>query len=243
MKLQHYIGGLEGLDPTEFETRVFVAPWETRIFGVHVAMMALSAHLNLPQTSSPFRTKWTWADLRAGGEAMNPLEYFKQRYYERWIGGVSRHCIESGYFTEAELEQRTKAFLAKPDTALPGGGDAAIDARVLRYLAEGDSPKRDVPFAPRFAVGDRVMAKDVPAADHTRLPGFLRGKTGIVEMVYDAPYAYHCDTGPDGIGAPMPVYCVRFEPRELWGEATETGYVIYADLFEHYVDDVVAAAA
>jgi hypothetical protein len=31
MKLQHYIGGLEGLGAIDFETRVFVEPWETRI--------------------------------------------------------------------------------------------------------------------------------------------------------------------------------------------------------------------
>jgi nitrile hydratase subunit beta len=58
MKLQHYIGGLEGLGAIDFETRVFVEPWETRIFGIHVAMMALSTHLDLPQTPSIFRTVW-----------------------------------------------------------------------------------------------------------------------------------------------------------------------------------------
>ena len=43
MKLQHYLGGLEGLGPVTYEKRVFVEPWETRIFGIHVAMMALSS--------------------------------------------------------------------------------------------------------------------------------------------------------------------------------------------------------
>jgi nitrile hydratase subunit beta len=243
MKLQHYIGGLEGLGAIDFETRVFVEPWETRIFGIHVAMMALSTHLDLPQTPSIFRTVWTWADLRAGAEAMNPLDYFKFRYYERWLGGVSSHFIANSYITEAELDARTEAFLSEPDAATPSSGDPTIDARVHRYLVEGASPKRDVPFTPLFAVGERVTIKNVPAADHTRLPGYLRGKTGIVEEVYDAPYAYLCDTGPDGIGAPMPVYRVRFDPQTLWDKKTETGFSIYADLFEHYLGDAVAEAA
>lgn len=68
MKLQHYLGGLEGLGPVTFEKRVFVEPWEKRIFGIHVAMMALSSQLALPATSSPFKTIWTWADLRKGAE-------------------------------------------------------------------------------------------------------------------------------------------------------------------------------
>ncbi len=42
MKLQHYIGGIEGLEPSSFEKKVFVQPWEERIFGIHVAMMGLS---------------------------------------------------------------------------------------------------------------------------------------------------------------------------------------------------------
>ena len=41
----------------------------------------------------------------------------------------------------------------------------------------------------------------------------------------------------------MPVCCVRFEARELWGEKVEAGCTIYADLYEHYVGDVLAAAA
>jgi nitrile hydratase len=52
-----------------------------------------------------------------------------------------------------------------------------------------------------------------------------------------------CDTGPDGIGAPMPVYCVRFDPQTLWDKKTETGFSIYADLFEHYLGDAVTEAA
>lgn len=43
MKLQHTLGGLEGLDPVAPELRVFVEPWEERIFGIHTAMMR-SAH-------------------------------------------------------------------------------------------------------------------------------------------------------------------------------------------------------
>jgi hypothetical protein len=114
---------------------------------------------------------------------------------------------------------------------------------VLRYVEEGASPKRDVPFAPLFAVGESVTIKNVPASDRTRLPGFLRGKTGIIETVYDAPYGYLCDTGPDGIGPAMPVYCVRFDPQTIWDKRTETGFSIYADLFEHYLGDAVSEAA
>ncbi|MEV4604294.1 hypothetical protein AB0K15_43930 [Amycolatopsis sp. NPDC049253] len=47
MKLQHGFGGLEVLEgfPLDYEKRVFVEDSEKRIFGIHAAMMGLSASL------------------------------------------------------------------------------------------------------------------------------------------------------------------------------------------------------
>ena len=236
MKLQHYLGGLEGLGPVTFEKRVFVEPWEKRIFGIHVAMMALSSQLPLPATPSKFNTVWTWADLRKGAESLNPFDYFKFRYYEKWLGGISGYFVQKGYITEAELDARTQQILQTPSTAGRQGGDPAIDRRVVTYLVEGDSPKRDSATRPRFAVGDKVFVKNVPSIEHTRLPGYLRDRTGTVDTVYPATYTYLTPTGPDGIGDAMPVYCVRFDPEEIWKGNADKNVVIYADLFEAYLD-------
>ena len=119
MKLQHTLGGLEGLDPVAPELRVFVDPWETRIFGIHTAMMALSPQLKLPATPSAFKTVWTWADLRKGAELMNPFDYFKYRYYEKWLGGISGYFVANGYITQKELDDRTAVYLANPRRRCP----------------------------------------------------------------------------------------------------------------------------
>ena len=81
MKLQHNLGGLEGLDPINTETQVFVEPWEQRIFGIHTAMMALSNHLgeSLPdyaieEVPTEFKSFWTWGHLRMGAEGMHPFD-------------------------------------------------------------------------------------------------------------------------------------------------------------------------
>ena len=241
MRLQHSLGGLEGLEPVEPELRVFVEPWETRIFGIHTAMMALSNQLSLPATSSTFKTVWTWADLRKGAEAMNPFDYFKYRYYEKWLGGISGYFVANGTITAEELEERTRSYLADPQAPLPKGGTQDIDDRVHRYLVDGDSPKGDRPADPVFAVGDRVVVGDPPSVEHTRCPGYLRNKSGVVETVYDDAYSYLCSTGPDGIGPPMTVYCIRFDPQDLWPGNAEPGFAIYADLFEAYVRPAVDA--
>jgi nitrile hydratase len=88
-----------------------------------------------------------------------------------------------------------------------------------------------------------VAIRNVPTVEHTRLPGFLRNKSGTIETVYDGAYAYLCDTGPDGVGAAMPVYCVRFEPSDLWPDNAEKNFSLYADLYAHYVEAPEAAEA
>jgi len=182
MKLQHNLGGLEGLDPINTETQVFVEPWEQRIFGIHTAMMALSNHLSdslpdyaIEEVPTTFKSFWTWGHLRMGAEAMHPFEYFRLRYYEKWLGGISGFFVSEGYITQEELDARTAALLEDSGQTLPQGGDPTIDAQVLKYLQEGDSPLRPLPEPPKFSVGDQVRVKNVSPGDHSRLPGHLKG--------------------------------------------------------------------
>lgn len=238
MKLQHNLGGLENLEPpATLETRVFVEPWEQGIFGIHVAMMALSKHLGAGGVATTFGDEWTWADLRKGAEAMNPFDYFKYRYYEKWLGGISGFFVSKGYITAEELEQETAKFLSDPDATITESGDPSIDEQVIRYLVTGDSPRRQIDAAPRFKKGDKVRVRDVPPNEHTRLPGHLRGKLGVVDLVYPGAYTYFCSTGEDGLGEPMASYCVKFDPGDIWeNNTTEPGMFFYADIFEAYLD-------
>jgi len=243
MKLQHYLGGLEGLpEPLTLEKRVFVEDWEERIFGIHVAMMGLSNHLGsaLPKypiddVPTAFKDEWTWASLRTGAEAMNPFDYFKFRYYEKWLGGITQFFIDQGYVTSDELSSRQAELANGP--AAPTEDMSAIDDQVVEYLRKGDSPRRDVAH-PKFAVGDRVRITNVPAGAHTRLPGYLREREGTIERIFEGDYGYFVHTG-DGIGDPMPIYIVAFTPDELFGERAEGGpLTIYAELFEAYLEGV-----
>ncbi|MFL6086715.1 MAG: nitrile hydratase subunit beta [Mycobacterium sp.] len=241
MKLQHYLGGLEGLpEPLTLEKRVFVEEWEKRIFGIHVAMMGLSNHLGsalpaypIDEVPTAFKDEWTWADLRTGAEAMNPFDYFKFRYYEKWLGGITQFFIDKGYVTEDELAAR----VAELPPAAEVAAEPAIDTQVIAYLREGDSPRRDVAH-PMFAVGSKVLVTNVPADVHSRLPGYLRGRVGTVERVFEGDYAYFFHTG-DGIGDPMPIYIVEFDPAEIWGPRAEDGpLTLYAELFEAYLEPI-----
>lgn len=244
MKLQHALGGLEGLEttPVNFEKRVFVEDWEKRIFGIHAAMMGLSDSLrdagyDMDAAGAAVNTTWTWADLRKGAEAMNPFDYFRLRYYEKWLGGITSYFLQHGYVTEEELAAATATYAETPTAELPVRPSDSIDDQVIRYLRQGDTPLRG-PGEPRFAAGDAVTIGNPPHSDHTRLPGYLRGRSGVIERVWSGSYAYFCSTGPDGLGEqPVPVYVVRFEPAEVWGAAAEPNAgPIYVELYETYLN-------
>lgn len=248
MKLQHNLGGLEGLDPVYVETKVFVEPWEKRIFGIHTAMMALSNQLGssppqyeIEKVPTKFKSFWTWGHLRMGAEGMHPFEYFRLRYYEKWLGGISGFFVSEGYITQEELDTRTAEFLAdseKAESPLPSGGNPAIDAQVTKYLREGDSPMRPLTAKPKFSLGETVRIKTVDSGEHSRLPGNLKGKVAKVVKVYDGAFTYFFPTS-DGIGTPMPVYSLLFEPADLWEESLiEPNSLYYNDIFEVYIEAV-----
>jgi nitrile hydratase len=244
MKLQHSLGGLENLGPVNVETRVFVEPWEKRIFGIHTVMMAESTHLSdalpkYPVATLPttFRNTWTWASLRTGAEGMQPFEYFKYRYYEKWLMGISQFFIDQGYVSADELAQKTAHYRAQPDAPLPAQPNPAIASQINDYLAKGDSGLNALKQTPSFEPGAQVRIADPAAVDHTRLPGYLRNKRGVIDFVYPGAYSYFVSTGPDGIGEPMPVYRVAFKAEDIWGkEKSEPNTTIYADLYEAYLD-------
>jgi nitrile hydratase len=243
MKLQHYLGGLENLGPVSLETKVFVAEWEKRIFGIHTVMMAASPHLDqalpkypMDKVPTTFKEKWTWAHLRTGAEGMQPFEYFKYRYYEKWLMGISQMFIDRGYIAADDLDKLTEHYRAQPDAPLPLQENPALKEQVVRYLNCGDSGLRTPPAAPRFKVGETVQVADPEAAEHSRLPGFLRNKRGTVTEVYADAFEYFVSTGPDGLEGPQHVYCVAFDAADIWGAAmTEPNTVIYADLFDTYL--------
>jgi nitrile hydratase len=246
VKLQHHLGGIENLGPVDLETRVFVEPWERRIFGIHTAMMAESVHLSDSLPAYPikglptaFKSTWTWASLRTGAEDMQPCEYFKYRYYEKWLMGISQFFVDQGYITAQELADRTSHYRANPQAPLPDQPNPAIKQQIGAYLQKGDSGYHEPDRVARFSTGDAVRVGDPEAVDHTRLPGYLRNKVGKVVEVYPGTFSYFVSTGPDGIGAPMPVYRIAFDAAHIWGEdKSEPNTTVYADLFEAYVQAV-----
>ena len=83
----------------------------------------------------------------------------------------------------------------------------------------------------RFAPGDRVRARAVDPAGHTRLPRYARGVVGVVvEPAGHHPLAV--DRARGLVSRPQPVYHVRFAAADLFGAGDHS---VTVELWEDYL--------
>ncbi len=88
---------------------------------------------------------------------------------------------------------------------------------------------------PRFAKGDSVRARNMNPFGHTRLPRYVRGRRGTIDRVHGV-HDFQDATPPGTKAQPQPVYCVRFDANELWGESAEPRESVYVDMWESYLE-------
>ncbi len=89
-----------------------------------------------------------------------------------------------------------------------------------------------------YRVGDQVRVAARAHEGHHRTPGYLKGKAGSVERVHASfrnpeTRAYGADGLPE-----QQLYLVGFAQREVWPDYRgHAGDRIYADVFEHWLED------
>ena len=112
----------------------------------------------------------------------------------------------------------------------------ALPAEMVPGLVAGGASCRvDVEVTPKFKPGDRVTARNINPTGHTRLPRYIRGKTGVVDRDHGV-FAWP-DTSAHGQGeTPQHVYSVRFTAQDLWGADAPARDSLYIDLWDNYID-------
>jgi nitrile hydratase subunit beta len=212
----HDMGGMHGFGPVEPEPGepVFHAEWERRAFALTLAMGATG--------------QWTLDAARFAREDWAAPVYLSRTYYEIWLAGLER------LLAERDLVSAEEVAAGRPltDARLldPVGPDAA--ARMLR---SGGPTNREAPRPARFGAGDRVRARNLNPATHTRLPRYVRGHAGTVVVVHG------CHVFPDvnahgGGEDPQWLYTVRFDGRDLWGPDSDPTVAVSVDAFEPYLE-------
>jgi nitrile hydratase subunit beta len=208
----HDMGGMDGFGKVVREENepVFHAAWEGRTIALALSGLARSAD-----------------EFRHAIERIPPARYLASSYYERWLEGAETLLIEHGIATREELIAKQGAVI-----------DPSPIANAVP--AHGPSPvKEKKSSSPRFAKGDRVRARNINPAGHTRLPRYARGKAGVVARdwgVYVFP-----DTNAHQAGTkPQHCYSVAFDARELWGKSPKSRERVYIDLWEDYLERIAS---
>ena len=213
----HDMGGMHGLGPIapEADEPIFHAAWERRALALTLAAGAWG--------------RWTLDASRHQRELIPGPDYLRMSYYEKWIAGLVELLVKSGLVTRDEAE-----------TGRPGAGSARATppltaARVPEVLARGSPTTRDTARRPRFSEGDRVRARNINPEGHTRLPRYARGHAGVISRHHGAHV--FPDANAHGLGEQaQPLYQVRFEAAELWGDPPPGRGAVYLDLWEDYLE-------
>jgi nitrile hydratase beta subunit len=210
------VGGRHGFGPVvpEDESIRFHAEWEKRVLGVTLASAALGY--------------WNIDASRHARESLPPAIYFGASYYEIWLRGLEALLQHAGEVSEEELaDGRAIAPGIRTDRRMPAGAVPAV-------LAKGGPTERPGP-APRFGIGDRVRTRNHQPKGHTRLPGYARGREGIVTALHGC-HVYP-DTNAHFEGEqPCPLYTVRFDATELFGWDADPTLTVSIDAWEPYLE-------
>lgn len=205
------------IDPEpERDEPVFHEPWERRVFALTLATGALGA--------------WNIDMSRHARERQHPADYLRNSYYQNWLAGLERLLVETGLVSEEEL--RTGRPVEAADRAIlervPGARQALdLCSRNVSYRVEVEQPAR-------FRPGQRVRARNRHPRGHTREPGYVRGRLGVIEAHHGAHV--FPDLNAAGRREGRHLYGVRFEAAELWGDAAAGRDAVRVDLFEDYLE-------
>ena len=213
----HDMGGMHGFGPVERDELSYHEAWEARVHGISSAMAAPGGG-------------------RFSLEALEPAQYLGSSYYKRWLHARINTLLAAGTISEEEFEAAVAKYQADPDAALPADDPERYEkAKTTMREARKNRPDPGKAGAPRFSVGDRVVAKTVHPAGHTRLPRYVRGREGQVISVY-RPQGFQDDEPMSDHVGPQPMYAVRFEGEELWGDGTEANSSVVLDMWEGYLE-------
>jgi nitrile hydratase subunit beta len=213
---------------------VFHMRWEARVFGIALFVVTL-----LGRNVDAFR----FAMERL------PREVYLSGYYPRWLAATESQLVRAGYLNPGEVDARVAGGASPATGTRRLRVRLAATSRVMSFLLRPRFPhwfaahalprlvgtSRPALRGPRFAPGDRVRVRDYRTAGHTRRPGYVTGKPGVVVAQLGST------TFPDAhaVGRharPQHLYTVSFQASDLWGDRGDPAAEVRVDLYEPYLE-------
>jgi nitrile hydratase beta subunit len=214
------MGGTQGWGPVHPPTRdepVFAERWQGRAFALTLLTMNRVSGQNLDA-------------FRHALERLDRSAYLDDGYYGRWLNAAELMLLDSAILAPGAIDARARNLSGEHVEEPP-----IPEPRKPDYAPTAPGSLRAVDDPPRFAVGQRVRANNVSVPGHTRLPRYVRGHAGVVEIVQ--PAALLPDTHAHFRGEnPQHVYTVRFDSRELF-DADAEPFTVTVEMFETYLEN------
>ena len=211
----HDLGGREGFGRVHWEDdegdESFHADWEARLFAM--ALQLFAQWRGKPEL-------WTLDWFRHVRERLDPVDYLTRPYFDQWAQCLFAILIDNGAVTLAEVIGAQGTAVAMPEGK--------------RAQAPAAESARDGAAAPAFQVGTPVRTASLIGSDHTRLPGYVRGRIGRIHSAH-GPHIF-ADASARGDIRREPLYTVAFAAADLWPEAAGRRDVMYVDLWESYLE-------
>lgn len=213
------MGGRPGfgrIPPPAPDEPPFREPWEGRAFALTVLTMGRISGRNL----DAFR----YALARLPSPA-----YLDDGHYGRWLNAAELMLTDSRILAPGAVDARARR----------NGGDDVVEPRFPEPDRPGYGPSapgslRRIDADPRFAAGDAVRTLDRAPAGPSKLPGYLRGRRGVITAIrppHVLPDTHAVFSGENA----QHVYTLGFSSTELWGPGAEE-FALHADLFESYLE-------
>ena len=215
----HDMGGMHGMGPIEREHNepVFHAWWEGRVYAMSRAMRAWG--------------RWNLDADRYAIESIPAADYLRMSYYERWFVRLVELIVKHGFATREEIAA------GKPVAGTVKTKPALTAAMSDRFLNRGIASSKEPGVPARFTVGQEVRARNINPITHTRVPRYVRGRSGQILQdfgVYNFP-----DTDAHGLGPKRQhLYSVRFTAQELWGAGAPPNDSVYVALWDDYLEQI-----
>jgi nitrile hydratase len=214
------MGGMQGFGSVTYDPddQPFHEPWEGRAFAMTLLAINRISGQNLDA-------------MRHALSRVHPLDYLADGYYGRWLDCAEIMLVDSGILAPGAVDARARRMqgedVEEPVEPTPNKPD---------YAATGPGSLRQVDDQPLFKVGQTVRARDIHPAGHTRLPRYIRRRTGVVESMRPAALLPDTHAHFQGENA-QHVYDVAFDSSELWGPEVES-FKLHIDLYETYLEEV-----
>jgi nitrile hydratase beta subunit len=141
-------------------------------------------------------------------------------YYEVWLTALEKLALQKGVLSESP---------PAPKQVLRAEG-------VMTAIKKGWPASRPATRPARFSIGDRVRTVQRVSEHHTRLPGYARGKLGVIDKIHGTHV--FPDTNAHGMGeTPQWLYTVAFDEQELWSSLKPLQRsIVSVDAVEPYLE-------